>query len=359
MQTLFPLVKSLTPVEVKGIRAVLKCHSTNNKLLQLFEFLRKQRRTPEDIFIRNTLLGKSNSVKSYNALIKKLENEILDYFISIKNLESLSPTYRAKINIIKKLVYCNYLIAVQSSQPIYSQILDEIIRLGKENEDYLALADATSLKQIRLGIRAGKEEHARLGKEFRHYVKCYQAIRRALELYVELSIIRGYQAVPDPQQHLVFLVNSIRELKELYTQTHASQVDYYLKYFEMEYYEVIGDYNKAIEVGFLKLDLIKKNQVLYRTDRIGITYDDISQYEIRLGRYENAIRYAKDAQEFFARDGYDFWIAKRSELEALFYNEQYNKARKIVNEFLAANIFDEIRFKKSVFKLYEAFVLLS
>jgi tetratricopeptide (TPR) repeat protein len=87
-----------------------------------------------------------------------------------------------------------------------------------------------------------------------------------------------------------------------------------------------GDHVSTMMVCHAVIALLKKNPVIFRKERLGFAYGNISHCQIYKGEYTNAVKSAKKAQTYFNTRSIDHLSTRQQEFHAYFYSGKYSQA---------------------------------
>ena len=357
MDTLYPLIKSLTPSEVKGIRAELKLHRAESKAFKLFDLLLKEKEFPNEKAISMKILGIERR-RNLKLLVNRLEDKILDFLISERNLtykSEIDDCGRAILNINKKITQMYYLNSTQRKQGILNKLNEEVISLSGLYEYYPGLMNGLAFQKMYRGIRLGEQEYRLIHEKWIHAKKCFEATERSIDLYYQLIIKKKFSGHLNVEDIHLFLKNGIIELTELSVNLNSATVEYYLKYLQIDYEDYCENYKKAIELGLEKIELIRTNTAIFRESRLGIAYDDIAFSCIMLGNFEDALNYTHMAQSYLSKKSYNYKIAKELEFLSLYYAGKYAEAIDILG-YLFTELSEIDGFEAGKLYIYNSFL---
>jgi tetratricopeptide (TPR) repeat protein len=114
-------------------------------------------------------------------------------------------------------------------------------------------------------------------------------------------MLEAFSSKPDKINALLDLKKNIDNTKVGFENTHSPMVLYYLKNLEMAYYQMLEDYRQARSVCLELLNIVRNNKSVYRKQRIGVVYINLSQCEYYMGEFNNAVQCAREAQDLFPK----------------------------------------------------------
>lgn len=354
------LTKSLMGEELnlakKHLVAFESYHTnTPSQMLRLFKLLLKNKDVKYEEAKNN--ISKSSSDKSFNQLIKRtldrvLESLILD--INILRGDNYSPVFQNRFK-IRKLIMQASILQGRGLSGFSLKNFDWIIRTSKKYELYDELIETLYLKQAVVFNKDGKKAYEKIAKEITLYESCRDCLRDAKDLYrsfyAEASFQANTEKVADSLQEKVLLLEiRNRSLK-------SANVMLYLYPLKMEIASLSKDYDKGLKIGLEFIELMKSDPAIYSKIRIGIYYTNLADNEISACRFKNGIKFSKLALEFLQDRltvnnviAYDFYIVSN------FLNGNYDEALRLIDEALKMEIVDKYKLYKTKFFYYKAMV---
>jgi tetratricopeptide (TPR) repeat protein len=369
MSDLFSLFQSLTTAEWQSFQAYLTCFTTHEqgelKYLQLARFLRESGNCPSAQRSATAVYGKYNAT-AFDKLKLRLQEKALDFLltdISNDKKNELDEADLAIIKIKKKSAQFQQLYYSKKRLPdLLYGLLDEIIFLAKEYEQYSMLVDHLRHKKNMVSWKKGRKEFETISREMNFYSKCSRLYNKAEHYYYQLGMLNVYDGKPDEARKFKFLKKAIPEIAEENKIYKSPHVRYSLKILELEYYQLLNNYAKARSVCLEWLKIVRNNKSVFRRQRLGIVYDNLSRCELYLALskhisdpeeagefYVFALKSARDAQKYFNAGSENLCIALEQEFYALFAMEQFAQAeetaRKMLNSATRKEL-GEFRFAK-------------
>jgi hypothetical protein len=332
MDELYSLLRSFTPGEWSSFRNYLTCFTTYNprdlKQLKLAEMLAGAKECPSHDECAIALYGTKHE-HSFDELKSTLKEKVLDFLltdISDDKKVELDEADLAIIRMKKKSAQFQQLYYSKKRTPIVLYLLEEIISLAKEYEQYLLLVEHLKAKKNLVSFKLGEDSFEKITNEMDHYSKCSYLFNKAEHYYFELIMSYDYNSKPNKTKIFSLLKKAIPEIQIKNEEIKSPYVKYYLKNLEMDFYQLQGDYLKSRSVCLELLDIVRNNKSVYRRQRVGIVYDHLSRCEYYLGNYELAVQAAQNAQQHFNAGSENYCIALEQEFYALFALKNYTDA---------------------------------
>ncbi|MBI3500779.1 MAG: hypothetical protein HY063_03210 [Bacteroidetes bacterium] len=361
MNELHSLLHSLTSAEWAAFRNYLTCFTTYNKedlkQVQLAEMLMQENISPTHAQCCIQLYGTRNA-HEFDDLKYRLKEKTLDFLltdISCDKKKELDEADYAIIKIKKKSAQFQHLFYSKKRIHLLYGLLDEIISLAKEYEHYSSLAEHLRLKKAITGPKSSQKEFEKISKEMNYYSECSRMINQAEQRYYELIILLEYSGKPAEKKLSAFFENAIGELDGYYQQTKSPLIKYHRKFLELGFYLHKKSYTTARTVCLELLGIVRSNKSVYRRQRIGVVYDNLSRCECYLGNFQQAIEWAQHAQKQFNAASENYCIALEQEFYALFALKQYEPALALAERMLSSATEKELgKFRYAKYQLLRA-----
>jgi len=366
MKALHHLIHSMSTSERRMFHTSLTSGSfrtgTETKTLQLFEILLKSSHeipSNEDCSLR--VYGKRGD-KRFKMLKLRFKAKLLDSLLNDINIERqsihLDEFDHAGIKIRKKFAQFQQLYYTKGGQPIVMQILEDVISLSKKWENYNSLAESLKFKKFLEGFSKGEKEFDRLNKEIAYYERCNQFLNTTTDLYYRFMMKYSFQGNQEKISIQEFCKKSITTLKKYYSETRSANIQYYLIFFELGYFQNEKDYAKARKVCTRLLSVLNDNPAGYRKLREGATYVNMGQCDIGLYDYTTAVVNIRKAQQYYPKQGGNYSLLKEQEFLALLYGNNISEAELAVFELLKTTTAEaEGDFRLAKYEFYYAVVL--
>lgn len=116
-------------------------------------------------------------------------------------------------------------------------------------------------------------------------------------------------------------------------------------------------YRNAISQCKKIILLLKKNSIIFRQERVGFTFDHMSQFQVYISEYAKSAVSAAKAQSYYLENSFFSLVSKEQEFYAHFYNGNFIKANICTNILLNHPLADSGEFRKAKFIYYKACIL--
>lgn len=342
MEDLFSLIQCLTTAEWESLQRYLTCFSTHNpaelKQLSLAKLLREAEECPTDKRCCIRIYGVGSDAR-FDVLKSWLKEKTLDFLltdISCNKKQELDEADAAIIRIKKKSAQFQQLYYSKRRLHFLQGLLEEIISLSKEYEQHSLTSEHLRLKKALIGFKMSKSEFTKITKELNQSLNLGILINNAEHYYHELIVLTEFSGKTDKKKLFSFFEKAIPEVEGYYAETKSALIKYQLKFLELGYYQLCENHPKARSICLELLDVVRNNKSVYRRQRIGVVYDNLSRCEYYLGHYKQAAEWAREAQKHFNAGSENFCIALEQEFYALFAMERYEEAEAIANKMLSS-----------------------
>lgn len=364
MKNLHTLIHNLQPSEIEIIRTSLRSYYSKGeqdfKTLKLFDYLLQHKRKIPDsnecsLHVYNK--PKDNTIDKLSSRLKAKILDALTLDINIERKGVLDDLDASAIKVKKKIMQFLFLYRSRGHNPLVNQILDDVIEYSKRYEIYDAIVEGFKYKKYIKGYTRGLEDFNKLNEQIAFYEKCSAAATKATDYYYHLIIRADFHGNTDKKQRQRYLQSAIIDLTKEYEFTQSSSVGYYLKLLELAYLHDIEDVRSARNVCQELLAILKSNKAVYRKQRIGIAYGNLSQCDIYLGDFENAIQNARAFVEYTPHKAVNYAVAKEQEFRAFFYGSRLDEAEKVLEALLPVTASQQGDFRVAKYKFYYGCVL--
>lgn len=363
LDKLHRLLHTLNRQQIKVLKKYLVGFSTRNesetKMLELAKLLLQKKQNPPDIDQCSQIIYGAPRDSRIDKLKTRLYNKILDSLaidINIQRDEYEDEIHPISIKLKKKATILQIIRFTPLRETLGIELLNEIIYTSKKYEMYFVLLEHLHQLKYLKTWREGQKTFDKFIEEINYYEKCNQANIRATDSYYRTILYTSFSGGYGADKLSAFLLDCITQTKIDYQQTNSPSVGYYLKMFEMGYYQSIRDYKKAKESGMGMLELIKNNISVYRKSRMGFAYGNIAECEVYLANYEQALVDVRKSVEYVPPHSADYFQNKQFEFEILFLKGDYQEAQKTIETLQKTNRLKQGDFRIAKFAYYEACV---
>lgn len=361
---LINFIQGLSALEIRLVedhlnktQALFDNHKDGLMEIRLFKYIvanKKENITDEMIFAETG--AKRISDLKNNLFSKVLESLTLDKYITNTSLFNENESIYFVLK--KKLLACRISIRSisEGKTETIDELLNDVIAKARDFEMYEILVEALHVKKYFRGIRSGLQEFEKINTELQFYEYCHKASVNANDSYYRLILNNEFIKTLSSSEADKHLVSSIREMEQDYKKTKSEQINYYLHILRFALCERQKDYESAIGYCNKLITILKKNKSIYRNERMGFIYTNLSQYKTFLGRYSDAWKDARKSQSYYLEDSFNQAVSKEQEFYTNFYNEDFRQANVCLNSILNHSSIDTGEFRKSKFIYYQACV---
>jgi tetratricopeptide (TPR) repeat protein len=363
MQDLYSLIHSLTSSEWQSLQSYFTCFTphdeSKSKYLELASLLMNSGECPS---------GKSCCLKIYGVkrdpnfekLKSRLKEKIMDFLLTDISCDKQKELDEADYNIIKitkKTAQFRQLFYSKNRLPLLYGLLNEIIFLAKEYEQYSIVVEHLRIKKGLVSWNKGGAEFEKIDSEMGKYFEYNRLVNKAEHYYYKLIMQYEYEGNPNIKKISSFLKKAIEDVRNGYELTESPLINYRLKMLELDLYQMNKDFLKARSTCLELLAVVRNNKSVYRKQRVGIVYDQISRCEFYLGNFKQAAESAIEAQKNFNLNSENYCIALEQEFYSLFAMKQYGQSMDIANKMISSATpkeLGEFRFSKYNYLLANA-----
>lgn len=341
MKELHQLINALNCSQWQALEKFLTCFSSNNKtqawqLAQLIAKTEKANTTSAEY--SKMIYGKLKEA-ALERLAFNLKHKILDCIVSTTHCTNDEINEDREIAVTKlrrKVLQYNFLSQHMKGLDITRNVLDEIISMSKEYEQYSVLTEHLEFKNWEYNLREGEKMFTQTLKEIEYYEQMKKNYSAAYNYVAQLNILYEFSGKSDEKKIISFLEKVIPEIQHNYLFAKSPAILYYLKVLEMDYQMLMKNYRLARRVVLEMIPIIKSNKSIFTKRRVGTAYDHLATCEMLLGKFDEATECTQRALEFIPEGTYNYALSKQWEFYALFYGKKYNEAEVCANEIIAS-----------------------
>jgi len=242
---------------------------------------------------------------------------------------------------------------------IVLNLLNHIIEESRKNEIYTLLVEALTVKKYFIGNRSEINEFKKINEELSFYKKCENFLFDAVDRHHTLIINQAAVNQLTQTQFNNHIKQSILQLKKNYKHTGSQQINYYLHIMQFAYNEQKKDYKKCIKTCHNLIKLIEDNSLLYRKQRIGFAYNNLSLFYLLSNNYRKAEQCIIKAEEFFQNNSLDMFVSLDEKFHIFFHQAKYHEAEKCIESIMNHSLVDSGKFRKAKFIFYRACLLFT
>ncbi len=322
----------------------------------LFQILSKEKNVSDAELSKRLEVKRIDMLKS-NLYTKIIEALTQDRFIS--NGELFSKNDQTVFKLKKQLLAIRILYRNLTRDKTNSilKLLDELIKNAIKNEVYEITIEALQLKKYTTGIRFGIKEFEKIDSEIEFYKLTQTALYKATDEYSKLALNNEFQKKYTEKELDSQLSSAIKRTQSDFKNTKSNQIYYFLQLLILAQLERKKEYKKAINHSIAFIKYIKNCDIVFRKERIGFMWDNVSQFKVYLGDYKGAAIDAQKAQEYYLKNSFHSLVSIEQEFYAHFYNKNIAKALFCIELMQEHPFSDSGQFRKSKFTYYKACVM--
>lgn len=363
LDKLHKLLHALNRQQVKVLKKYLVGFSTRNKtetkMLELANLLLEKKQSAPDIEYCSLVIYGESRDSRIDKLKTRLYSKVLDSLaidINIQRDEYEDEIHPITIRLKKKATILQIIRFTPLRETLGLELIMDIISTAKKYEMYFVLLDHLHHLKYMKAWRDGPKVFNQFIEEIEYYEKCNQANIRATDNYYRMITKTGFSSNTPLEKQSEVLLDYVSQSRYDYQVTNSATVGYYLRLFEVAYYQSLKNYQKAKESALEMLELIKNNIAVYRKTRMGFALDNIAECEIYLGQYEDALHHLQKSREYFQPNSPDYFVNKQLELDAQLLNGNIEKAQQLLEELQKTNRLKQGDFRIAKYAFYEACV---
>jgi tetratricopeptide (TPR) repeat protein len=322
--------------------------------------------TSEDALKRKYINSITNNSKQLfsstevNRMLKsRAFDEITDILISdyhIHNFGNFVSQDQILLRLKKKILLARIISKSLNQNKIgpFKIFLNTIIAEAEKNEVFEVLIEALLLKKYSFAFKESAYEFQKIDNRITHYEFCQKKIYYASDCYYRIVINNTLLKLKNDRAFHNYILKTIRTLKIDCKKYKSSQINYYLHIIQMFYFEKQKKYALAAKYSKTLFLIVKNTPVLYRESRLGFALDNLSQYKTFTQNFNEAARYAKEAQTYYLENSNNYLLSKQQEFHVYFYHSKYGKAFDCIDDLLKHKLIDSGNFTQAKYTYYQS-----
>lgn len=282
---------------------------------------------------------------------------ISDYHINSKG--NFGPHDQILLRLKKKILFARVTSKNldQTKLASFKTFLNSIISEAKKNEVYEVLVEALLLKKYFFALKQSAREFDKIDKLILFYEAAQKKVYQANDCYFKIIMNTHLVKIGSTKSFHNYIVKTIRNLKNDYSIYRSEQINYYLHIIIMYYYEKQKKYALSAKYCKVLLSIVQNSSVVYREERIGNVLVNLSQYKTFTNNYNEAAKYAKEAQKHYLENSNNYLLSKDLEFTIYFYNRKFEKAEGCMRDLQTHKLIDSGQFTNSKYTYYHSALL--
>lgn len=227
-------------------------------------------------------------------------------------------------------------VEVYIDRGLHAEALDLLKELEEPAKTYELYEELLTLLNLRLQLLA----HAGQAKEFHKteqsiafYEHCRSANINAKKTYYKAIQNYGFEGNSHSDfypERIQALSNDLLIIEADYTATQSAMVGFYFFTLKTELAQLQGNFAEASKHCLNLLDVVRNNPSVYQKQRLGATFNNLSQNELFNHCFDYALGFARDAQKHMLVTANNYKLALELEFYALFYSSKTRSASKVL-----------------------------
>lgn len=295
----------------------------------------------------------------FNKFLIRLRDKIFDSFLldlNITRRNSYSDWFRARQECTKNWVLIMNLIG-RGNEPSAMQLLREQIKKCSQFEIYDILVPCLRIQMNSEGLSLGAERMTQIHGEVQEAEKCRDAVYKALEWNTRYYMQVDRQSSQNEQVSV--LMEALSELQELYEKTNAAVVGQYVCYFEMEYYQTLGDYNAVREAGQKLIDLIENRPALKSEIRLSGAYANLAFNDLLMHDFDAALTNLEQSFKGAGLGSYNSVAFTTLKAQVQYFKGDFNQSLETVETMLQSDMIKVAPYEKCKLQFVKGCILFN
>jgi len=349
------LVKKLTTAEIEIIKKLTigsrsNFNTANKQKKLLFFILNKQELNYYDT---KALISKKSTDGSFNRIIYKLKNKILEALILDVNIDRGNATnsaFKYKLK-LKKMLVSAFILHSRGMVDIALDIYDDVIKAAKRYELYDDLLESLYVKQGLIGLTKGLKEYERLSEEILVFEECRIALYNAKDWYRSFYAEVDFKGLKG-KDYISRLKKYINQLQIQYQRTRSANIYMYQLLLQMELFQQLKNFEKVDMVGNEFVYFVKRSEALYGKNRIGLIYLQLAENKLKTYDFIELMDYCKDGLEYFVNKTLNYYLLKELEIEASFFLGRTEKLIDTILDLSAQEFYNDFDYRRTKLRFY-------
>lgn len=356
LNSLVNLIKKLSSEELKTLFKFINYYNSKNNFSKSEELLKiiLTGKTFLSNNIQNKLYGKQNNY-AFNKLVERLNEKILEVIIFDSNISKKYYPDRVKVifDLKKKLIQSDVL-SLKGLREDADDICKKNVSKAEKYELFDIVMSALIIRQRFINIRKDKNELMRIQNGIEIAESKYKNIIKSQIVFN--NIINKINVASENKSYFEELINSIAELEKYYGEFRLNIVKYYFLFLKIEYYQIKGEFNVA-NVYLTEILSLILNKSIYSENRMGTALLNISNNNINLYKFKEAIEAAEKAKKYFPNNIYNQALVNEYLFYSYFYQGKYKEAEIEINKLIQLPKGNITSFSNNKWKLFGAVTL--
>ncbi|MEM7105013.1 MAG: tetratricopeptide repeat protein [Bacteroidota bacterium] len=329
METLKQLVNALKPSEKRLIRKFydIQPNGEDKKRLKLFELVASNRAETNEAASKILYGVQPNSAFSH--IKSRLKKDILDFLL----MQDASKHFSNKIsqiemNVAKWTLQGELLL----SRGIYDEadkLLNKALDVAKDFEIFSEVLKIKNLLRTSVGYRKGIKSFKFYNNDMDYYIREYRKLLKVREYNFMLRLPNQFFTNKE-SEYFEYNTKALKNLEEMHDDGSSVTFTFQYYYLKVDHDMKNRDFEEALEFAKKLLNIVE-NEKIYKSSRVNVAGVNMvmAGVNLRLGNYEDAIRYAKKGVEKFHNGLMNELRAMESLFFAYLRNGDYQEAREL------------------------------
>lgn len=318
------IIGSLRKEEIRLVRERLSVKANPERVTngsKLFEYLLTNQQVDEMkamIYMRES---KNAFVKTVSRLLQKLDYVLLSEANIVDN-SFYSYRFRTFFDISNKILAAEYY-RTKGIQRRADIIVKEAIEECKAIEEYGPLVELLFLQYKWMLLRGQKAAAASVMAEIEHYEYCRKALAETVTLFYDLGAKITRNATKQIKEDILLAIQLVQSYAE---KTQSLQIRYYDLILQFNVSVEFNQLPKLHEIAKEFYKLVSENELLRKDQNTGIAHMYFADAYLINRQFEQALKYAGMAKEYFAKNTYNYFHSEELEFYALFFSNNFAAA---------------------------------
>lgn len=333
MELIFDILKKLKKYELRHIRNMLKASPFEyEKVGKLFELVTRYK-DKEESFYSQKLYGKEpdNTFRVAKSRLKKILEDVV---INEKSLTDYNTGYiNALLKSRKRLLQGQILLgrgSYAASKNLLMQVVADSRKFSLHPEHFHSELLLLRGQSINMTVKEFQKRSAKLLE----LNEIQSKVNEAAILHYSVTNLMTHRTVAD-KETMEGIQANVARIGEIADETGSPMARYYHLLTDILHHQYKFEFDQALESCHRYLDLLKTEPAVKSDQRLGNAYFQMTEIALRMGNLEEAEKSVKETLAFFSPEETNYLIVLGSAFRTAFYQEDFEMAKKIVDEALA------------------------
>jgi hypothetical protein len=359
LSNLTQLVHGLKSGEVQLIRNYYKAMVTLNdasKRLQLFDLIKANKKINDEACAQKIYRGSPND--AYSQLKKRLKDDILNILL-LQDSKRRFNSKSAQVEFdVRRMIIAGDILVSRGLTKEGISTLQKANKLAIEFELYNEIVSCSEILISHLATKSGLNEYNKNKTLIDNAIETNRKLLIAKDYYYKVGIPALFK-LNEPNAYKDFGREATQELETFFKESNSAKIGYYYHQVATQYFSIIKNYKKALELSKNFLILVQNHKSIYLKRTIANAYFQIAQNELQLKNYNECVNNSNTALKYFKEGLTNELLTLEVLFLAHFYNKNNKHAEAILEKALSHPKLSSNKFLPAKWHFYKAWFLFN